>query len=105
MGRSAAAEGQQRVASRILRFLDDVDAGRGGHVLVDQLMDTPCCLDYRLSEPPTKSTDGRFRGFAIERHRPAQEIVRIQVPEQQVSIRDGWLRSPAAVAGRSRVSA
>ena len=51
------------------------------------------------AEPLGERLEGAHRGLAVERHRAAEEVVRVEVAEDQVGVGD---RRHACRRGRSR---
>ena len=99
MSGSGPAEAHHSVAPRVTSLLDDVDAGRGGHVLADDRVDAPCRLERRQPEWFGQVRHRRRRRRRVEPHPPTQEEVGIEVAEQQVGVGDGRLLAAQAVAG------
>src|SRR5690349_15929651 len=103
MYRSGATEGEDRVRARVLTALDRVDAGRVGHVLVDDLMNAPGGRENVEPERLGDLSSDRLAGRVdIQTHLAAEEIVRVEVTEDEVGIGDGWRRPATPVASRSR---
>src|SRR5690606_35876056 len=104
--RPGSAGRDQREAARVLAAFGDVDAGRRGHILVDDVADA--CGDPQRVEGERRlqgAGDGPLRCLAVQRHRPAQEEVGVEVAEQQIGVGDGRLVAALPVAGRAGVGA
>ena len=104
--RPGTTKGEDRVTARVLATFNCVDPGGAGHVLVDNLMNSPG--GSMQAEPKWFSYlahDGGFRPGNVQLHPATQEIARVEITQDKVGIRDRW-RSPAvAVTDRSRVRA
>ena len=103
--RAGAAERQHGDAAQVVALLDRVHARRGGHVLVDELVDAGGGVADRQAE--LSATDRRAAASAgeVERHVAAEEVSGVEQPEHQVGVGDGGLGAAAAVAGRAGVGA
>src|SRR5438270_10277393 len=98
-----AAEGEQRECACVAAALDGVDSSRIRHILITDLVHGPGGAgDVETQWIRELLLDGPLRGGHVERHTPAEEVARVQVAENEVSIRDGWVGSAAAVADRPR---
>src|SRR5205814_3550905 len=103
MYRPGTAEGEQRERARVAAPLDGVDSRRIGHVLIDHLVHGPGGAgDVETQWIRELLLDGALSGCHVERHTPAEEVVRVQVAENEVSIGDGWVSAAAAIADRPR---
>ena len=106
MDRTGAAEREQGELLDVLAALDRVDACRGRHVLVDQLVNPPGRAHRLEAERPA---DPRFdrarRGRGIEAHLAAEKELRVEIAEHQIGIGHGRLVAALPVAGRARIGA
>ena len=68
-------------------------------------MDAPGGPEPRQLELARQPVHGPLRRVAVERHRPAGEVVGVQVAEQQVRVGDRRRRAAPPVAGGPRVGA
>ena len=93
------AESDHRQLGRRLALLGDIDPGRRGHVLVDDLVDTRRRLEGRESGLLREMLPDRpLRRAAVEGHAAAEEVVGVEVAERQVRIRHRRRRAAQAVA-------
>ena len=102
MDRAGAAGGDHRELPRIVAVFSNMDACRAGHVFVDHVVDAPCGIGRRHAELLRQPPHRGFGEAGAQRHLPAKEIRRIQIPEQQIRVGDGRIRSATAVARRAR---
>ena len=99
--RRRAAVREQREVARVMAALDRRAAQQVGHVRVHDPVDARRGLLDGLPEPLGQRLERAHRGFAVQRHRSAEEVLRIQVAEDQVRVGDGRQRAAAAVTGRA----
>ncbi len=106
MDGSCASEGEQREVPRIAAALNSMHPRGVGHVLVDDLIDGPGCAGEVQPERLGQATpDGTFGRGHVKRHSAAQEIERVQVAEDEVSVSHCRLQSAHAVASWAWVTA
>src|SRR5206468_4124279 len=96
-----AAGAEERRVARVAAALRDVHAGGARHRFVDDVVDAPRHVDERELDPAGEPGDRRAGRRDVDRDRPAREVRRVQVAEQQVGIGDGRLRAAEAVADRT----
>ena len=105
VARGRAAVREQREVARVVAALDRRAAQQVGHVRVHDPVHARGGLLDRLAEPLGERLERAHRGVAVERHRPAEEVVGVEIAEDQVRVGDGRQRAAAAVARRPRARA
>ena len=105
MHRSRAAEGVHRHAPRIFAALAEMSARRIGHVLVDDLVNSPSYQLDRHVESFGEPRQRLARAFQIELHLSAEKIVRIEIAEDQISVGHRGFHAALSIASRPRVCA
>ena len=106
VGRTAAAEGEQREVRRLVAAQRHLLADRRRHLVVDDAPDQRGRLDdrqpERLGDP---LADRLLGGVAVQRHAPREELVRAEVAEHEVGVGDRRLGPAELVGHRARVGA
>ena len=97
--RRGAAGGEQGIVARLLAVLGEVDAGRTGHVLVDDVVDAPGGALGVDTERIGEASHCRLGGREVDLHLATEEEVGIEISQQQVGVGDGGIGAAAAVAG------
>ena len=97
MHRPGAAKGEHRVLAQIHPPLRRIDARRGGHRFIDDLLDSGGGLPHRQTgRLRYLFPNGRLGGTAVEGHAPTEKRVGIDVTESEIGI--GYRRRQAATA-------
>ena len=92
MNRTGAAERDQHRAGRIAAALAHMNAHRGRHRLVDDVVDGPGRGGRGKAERlGDLRCDCLIGGGAVEPHGAAGKAIRIEITEHQIGIRDGRL--------------
>ena len=101
-----AAAGDERALARVDALVDRDLLDRGDHELVGERQDRGrrgVAVDAQLRRQIASIT--RPRGIDVERHRAAEEALRVEVAEHDRGVGDGRLGAAAAVAGGAGVGA
>ena len=105
MHRAGAAEGIHRHAPRIFAALAQMSARRVGHVFVDDLVNPPSDLLDGHVQFRAQATERLARAVEIQLHLAAEKIIRIEITEHQISVRDSRLGAALSITHRSRIGA
>ena len=104
--RTGAAEGVQHIIPRVEAALDGDLVDQVGHLRRGDPEDAEGGLFHRHAQP---AGDLRLEGGArrrdVQRHRAAEENVRVHIADQRKDVGERHLRAAAAVADRARIGA
>jgi hypothetical protein len=104
MQRPGAAERHHAAGAVVEAVLAGVDAERAGHVLVDDVVDTPGgTQDFQAERLGHAVLDGILGCRPIERHGAAQEEAGIEKAQHQVGVGQRRPGTAAGVAGGARI--
>ena len=94
MHRTGPAERNERQGPQVDRAFSGMHPGRAGHVLRHDAMDPPSRRFDVQPERVGHAADRRLGEVAVEGHRAAQEVARIEVSQDEVGVGDGRLVPP-----------
>src|SRR5215204_4134047 len=103
MERPSAAEGDQDVLPGIEPAIDREHANGVDHVLVGDIDDRPGRLKPAKTNATAELVELRLRFRQAERDRAAEEVLRVQPPQNQIGIGDGDLLTTAVIADRTGI--
>ena len=106
MHRPGAAEAEEREVARVVAALDGDQVERVDHRRVRDLDDPVRRLgDVEAERLRAALLDRAPRAFDVEADLAAEEVVRVQPPEDDVRVGHGRLGTAAPVADRPRIGA
>src|SRR5262249_11497609 len=101
--RSGPARGDHRELARVVAFLGDVDARRGGHVLVDDVADAPRDRGNGESELRGQPAERLPGEVLAELHLAAEKVVRVEIAQHEVRVGYGGGAAALGIAGGTGV--
>ena len=103
MDGAGSSGGDHGEPPKVAATFDGMHAGGAGHVLVDHPVDRRGGVFRWQADRFAEPSNGSPRRGEVQRHLSAQEELGVEIPEQEVGVRDGRFRPPEAVTGRPRV--